>query len=60
MGIKALLHTAVSDEMDDYEEPILPCVKSALKLNYSGNKHIRKHDQSYRLSEYMDLDEYIF
>lgn len=59
MGIEPVLITPVEKMLDEYEEPILPCVKEALGLSYGGDCRIRKSDRSYRLSDEMNLSSYI-
>ena len=58
IGINAKLANPVNSQMDCYEDPILLCVKEALKLQY-GDSEIRSSDYFYRLSNYMDLKEYV-
>ncbi|MCH5249313.1 MAG: hypothetical protein J1E98_05255 [Lachnospiraceae bacterium] len=58
IGINAELAYPVNYKMDGFEDPILLCVKEALKLQY-GDSEIRLSDNCYRLSDCMDLKEYV-
>lgn len=44
-------------ELEEYEDPIYPCVKEALELNYQ-KKYIREQSNK-KLCEHMDFEEYV-
>lgn len=58
IGINTELVNPVYAKMDSYEDPILLCVQDALKLQY-GDSEIRTSGDAYRLSNHMDLKEYV-
>lgn len=59
MGIRAELSAPVDMELDSYEEPILPCVKKALGLQYGAGYIRHWEDTCYSLDQPMDLAEYV-
>ena len=58
IGVEAELEADVNGRMDEYEDPILPCVTYALRLQYDRSR-IRESVWNWRLKEYMDLNEYV-
>lgn len=57
------INTSIDDQdvhrMDEYEEPILPCVKKALLLEYGKGGYIRSSKNGIKLSSHLDLEGYI-
>lgn len=57
--INTVLCMSPEISMNGYEEPILPCVKAALNLQYGGEEKIRKGLYTYKMASSMDLEEYV-